>query len=52
MLSGAQIKTDQLGLLSDTNLRIDKACKYNIEVIKKAWKAIYELGKPIGGIHV
>jgi Plavaka transposase len=45
-------KLDRLGLISDTKLRIVKARKYNMGSVKKARKAIYELGKPIGGVHV
>lgn len=43
---------DQLGLLLDTNYRINKARKYNIDGVNKARDAIYKLGKPIGGAHV
>lgn len=45
-------KLDRLGFSSDTNLRIDQARKYDMESVNKARKAIYELGKPIGGIDV
>jgi hypothetical protein len=45
-------KLDRLGLISDSKNRIDKARKYDTGGVNKARKAIYELGKPIGGIHV
>ena len=45
-------KLDWLRLLSDTNLCVNKACKYDMNGVNKAQKAIYKLGKPIGGAHV
>jgi hypothetical protein len=45
-------KLDRLGLVSDSKNRIDKARKFDTDSVNKARKAIYELGKPIGGIHV
>ena len=45
-------KLDRLGLMSDGKNRIIKSRKYDTESVKKARKAIYELGKPIGGVHV
>jgi len=41
-----------LGLISDSKNRIDKACKSDTDSVNKAQKAIYELGKPIGGVYV
>lgn len=43
---------DQVGLKSDGKIRIDKARKYGMETVKKARRAIYALGMPIGGAHV
>lgn len=45
-------KLDRLGLLSDSKIRTDNARKYDMETVKKAQKAIYTLGVPIGGAHV
>lgn len=43
---------DRLGLRSDAKSRLDKARKYDTARVDKARKAIYELGKPINGVHV
>ena len=45
-------KFDRVGLLSDTKLRVDKARKYDLHRVNIARQAIYELGKPINGVHV
>ena len=45
-------KLDRLRLISDSKNHIDKACKYDIDSVNKARKAIYELGKPIGGVYI
>jgi hypothetical protein len=43
---------DRLGSLSDSKNRVDKARKYDRDRVNKARKAIYELGRPIGGVDV
>jgi hypothetical protein len=45
-------KLDQLGLITDSKNRIDKARNYDVNRVNKARIAIYKLGKPIGGVHV
>jgi hypothetical protein len=31
---------------------VEKACKYLADMVNEAWKAIYNLGLPIGGVAV
>lgn len=45
-------KLDQLGLFSDSKVRTEKARKYDVDSVRKARKFIYDLGMPIGGVHV
>jgi hypothetical protein len=47
-----QTKLDQLGLISDNKTCINKAQKYDVDTVNKAWKTIYTLGKPISGVHI
>jgi hypothetical protein len=39
-------------MISDGKIRSVKVRKYDTDSVNKARKAIYELGKPIGGVHV
>ena len=45
-------KLDQLGHIADMKDRIDKACKYCIDLVNEVQKAIFEEGKPISGVAV
>ena len=47
-------KLDCVGHIADANIRINQARKYQniMELVKKARKAIYEQGAPIGGVYV
>ena len=47
-------KLDRVGHISDANLRINQAHKYQdvSESVKKARNAIYKQGVPIGGAYV
>ena len=45
---------DRVGHIADAKNRINQAHKYEdtTELVKTAWKAIYEEGVPIGGAYV
>jgi hypothetical protein len=45
-------KLDQLGSFVDMKNRVTKSCKYNIDVVNEARRAIYDLGMPINGVAV